>query len=97
MIPAPLPVATLGGGIKGAVEALAKELGESQIKINSVAVGLLENGVSQRVSSNLRNQYLKHCCLGRMGQPEEVANWVFWLIEKNSYITGQSIILDGGL
>jgi 3-oxoacyl-[acyl-carrier protein] reductase len=40
---------------------------------------------------------LKHCSLKRVGTFQEVAEWVAWLVMENTYITGQSILLDGGL
>lgn len=83
--------------IKGLVESSSREFGPSQIKVNQVCLGLLEGKTSDRLSHELKDKYLKHCGLGRLGRVEEVGQFISWMLLNNSYVTGQSIILDGAL
>ena len=82
--------AALGMLTKG----LALELGDRNIRVNSVAPGVI---------STLRNEADAHTLdsevpLGRPGQPEEVANLVSWLAsDEAAYVTGASYIIDGGM
>jgi NAD(P)-dependent dehydrogenase (short-subunit alcohol dehydrogenase family) len=75
-------------------KALALELGDRQIRVNSVAPGVI---------ATLRNEGDAHILnsevpLGRPGKPEEVAALVSWLCsDEASYVTGQSYIIDGGM
>ena len=83
--------------MNGLIEVLSKDLGRDKIKINSIAPGVLEGGASENLSKQLKYDYLKHCSLRRYGKAIEVANMAVWFLEENSYITGKTIVLDGGL
>ena len=96
-VPAPIHYAASKGALVSMTWALAKELGRYGILVNLVAPGILDGGIARLLSDELRNEYLKHCALGRVGKPQEVANIVAWLVMKNTYVTGQSMLLDGGL
>jgi 3-oxoacyl-[acyl-carrier protein] reductase len=85
--------------LNGLMTALAVEFSERGILVNSVAPGYIE---TEMTKNNLRQQGIEAICknipMGRLGTPQEVAAFVFWLCsEKNSYITGQNIVIDGGL
>jgi NAD(P)-dependent dehydrogenase (short-subunit alcohol dehydrogenase family) len=77
--------------------AMAKELGPDGIRVNLLAPGILEGGMSTRLPAELRQDYLKHCGLRRFGRFDEVAAWVAWLALQNTYVTGQTILVDGAL
>lgn len=96
-VPAPIHYAAGKGALRAMVQALAKELGEKRILVNMVAPGILEGGMGKLLSEDLLREYLKHCSLGRTGTAREIAELVAWLALENSYVTGQSIVLDGGL
>lgn len=96
-VPAPVHYAAAKGAIRGMVQAMAKELGESRIRVNSVAPGILEDGMSRVLPEDLRQEYLKHCGQKRLGRLEEVANVVAWLARDNTYVTGQTLLVDGAL
>lgn len=96
-VPSPAHFAASKSALRGVVASLAKELGPSRVKVNVVAPGLLEGGSSAKVRDEIRQTYLKHCSLKRFGRPQEIAELVGWLAVENTYITGQSIVLDGGL
>ena len=96
-VPAPVHYAASKGALNGMIAALAKELGDDNIRVNSVAPGILEGGISTVLDDRLMKEYLKHCGLKRLGQPSEVANVVAWLVRHNTYVTGQTLLVDGAL
>jgi len=93
----PLCFAAAKGSTRGLVESLSKDLGQINIKVNSVDPGMLEAGASTDISNQLKQEYLKHCALRRFGTAQEVANAIHWFLDENTYITGQAIVLDGAL
>ena len=97
--PAPSPVhyAASKAALSGMAKAMAKELGASNIRVNTVAPGVLDGGLSRVLPDDLRREYLKHCGLRRLGRVEEVASLVAWLATENTLISGQTIVVDGGL
>lgn len=80
------------------VRALALELASKKITVNSVAPGPIETpGSSQGSTEETKKQTIATIPLARMGTPEDIANAVVFLAsEKADYITGQTIIVDGG-
>jgi 3-oxoacyl-[acyl-carrier protein] reductase len=96
-VPAPVHYAASRAALAGMIKAMAKELGPHGIRVNSVAPGILEGGLSRRLPEELRREYLKHCGLRRLGRIEEVAKLVAWLATENTFVTGQTMILDGAL
>lgn len=97
--PAPSPVhyAASKGALAGMTTAMAKELGEARIRVNMVAPGILEGGLSRDIPENLLAEYVKHCGLKRVGTLDEIASLVAWLAQHNSYVTGQVMLVDGAL
>lgn len=86
-------------GIIMLTRALARELGPSNIRVNALAPGVVQTRFSQALWSNqdLMKQELKHTPLNRIAQPEEAARVVLFLAsDASSYITGQTIVMDGG-
>jgi 3-oxoacyl-[acyl-carrier protein] reductase len=96
-VPAPVAYATSKAALSGLALALAKEVGKQGIRVNVVAPGILESGASRTVPEDLRREYLKHCAMKRFGRLDEVANVITWLALENTYVTGQTIVVDGGL
>jgi 3-oxoacyl-[acyl-carrier protein] reductase len=95
--PSPVHYAASKGALAAMVKAMAKELGPDNIRVNSVAPGILERGLSASVPDDLRNEYLKHCGLKRLGRVEEIAALVTWLATENTFVSGQTLVVDGGL
>lgn len=87
------------GALLTLVRSLAIDLGKRGIRANGVAPGVVDTPIAALVVHNpeLAPHYLKSIPLGRFGQPEDIANAVSWLAsEESSYITGQTIVIDGG-
>lgn len=82
-------------GLDGMTKALAKELGLSNIRVNSVAPGAIDTEMNNFLTESEKNELNNEIPLGRMGKPEEIALTVKWLIE-NEYTTGQVISVNGG-
>jgi 3-oxoacyl-[acyl-carrier protein] reductase len=86
------------GGMISFTKALARELGPFNIHVNAVAPGLIESDVISKMSKEKVEAITKSSSLGRIGKPEEVAQVVLFLASEHSnYITGQTIIVDGGI
>jgi 3-oxoacyl-[acyl-carrier protein] reductase len=63
-----------------------------------VAPGLIESEITSKMPPHKVEAIVKSTCLGRMGKPEEIAKAVLFLgSEDSNYITGQVIIVDGGI
>jgi NAD(P)-dependent dehydrogenase (short-subunit alcohol dehydrogenase family) len=96
-VPSPIPYCTSKAALVGLAQALAKELGKDHIRVNVVAPGILEGGLSRTLPKPLLDEYLRHCGLKRLGRPAEAANVIAWLARHNTYVTAQTLIVDGAL
>lgn len=85
-------------GVIGFTKSVARELAGRNITVNAVAPGFIETEMTQKLSEEIKNAYLKQIPLQRFGKPEEVAYVVKFLAsEEAGYITGTVINIDGGL
>ncbi len=86
------------GGLISFTKSLARELGQFNIQVNAVAPGLIETDWLARVPKEKLEAIIKQTALGRIGRPDEVAHAVLFLAsEESDYITGQTIVVDGGI
>ena len=86
------------GGITAFTRTLAAELAPKGIRVNTVVPGFLTEGITQRMNRHLAENRRSHIPLARFGNPEEVAHAVLFLASDDaSYITGQQLVVDGGL
>jgi len=84
------------GGINAMIRALALEVASKEITVNAVAPGAIDTP-GAKSDENTKKQTIAAIPLKRLGFPEDIANAVVFLAsEKSSYITGQTIIVDGG-
>jgi 3-oxoacyl-[acyl-carrier protein] reductase len=93
---------TVYGATKAALDgftrALARELGSRGITVNSVAPGYLRTEMSHGLDEEQLNQIARRTPMGRLGDPSDVARAVLFLTDpENRYLTGQVIVVDGGL
>ena len=82
-------------GMDGLTKALAKELGPSNIRVNSIAPGIINTDMNKFLNENEKKEIIDEIPLQRIGKVEDVAQCTKWLIEEK-YITGQVIQIDGG-
>ena len=82
-------------GIDAMTKSLAKEFSYSNIRVNSIAPGLIDTEMNNDLSEEYIKALEEEIPLGRMGKPEELVSTVKMLIE-NTYITGQVIEINGG-
>jgi len=85
-------------GLIGLTKALAQELGSRGITVNAVAPGYIDTDMTRGLPEELKKKMLAGVPLGRMGQPEDVANAVKFLAsDEASYITGHVLAVNGGM
>lgn len=95
---APVHYSTAKAALTGFTGSLAKEVGRYGITVNCIAPGILDEGVSRNLPPRRLEQYVDHCALGRVGTLEEVARVASFLVsEENSYISGETIVVDGAV
>lgn len=86
-------------GLLGILHTAANELGPYGIRVNAVCPGLIRTRLTAAAFSNpdVISDYFRHIALGRGGEPDEVANAVLFLAsDLASYITGTTLVVDGG-
>jgi 3-oxoacyl-[acyl-carrier protein] reductase len=84
--------------LDGLTRALARELGSRGITVNSVAPGYLRTEMSHGLDEAQLGQIVRRTPAGRLGDPEDIARVVqFLTAPENDYLTGQVIVVDGGL
>ena len=81
-------------GLIGLTKSMAKEFGSRNITVNVIAPGFIVTDMTESVP---KDKLLEHIPLGRLGEPEDIAKTVLFLITSGGYITGQVIHVDGGL
>ncbi len=86
------------GAINSMTRTLAKELAPKNVRVNAVAPGFIESEMTDALGDEKKAEYVKAIPTGRFGKAEEVASVVSALCgDAFSYVTGQVIIIDGGL
>jgi 3-oxoacyl-[acyl-carrier protein] reductase len=86
------------GGMDAMTRALARELGDRNIRVNSIAPGYLETEMTHGLSEQQKGQIVRRTPLGRLGQPRDVTGAVsFLLSDAAAFITGQTLTIDGGI
>jgi 3-oxoacyl-[acyl-carrier protein] reductase len=85
-------------GIEAFSKSLAKEVGSRGITVNAIAPGYIQTDMTKVISDKVKEEILSQIPLSRFGKPEEISQLVDFLIsDEASYITGQTIHINGGL
>jgi len=85
-------------GVIALTKSAAKELAARNIRVNAVAPGFIQTKMTEALPEEIRKKMLEAIPMGRMGQPEEVADVVLFLAGENSaYMTGQVLTVCGGM
>lgn len=82
-------------GLDGMTKALAKELGPSNIRVNSIAPGIIETDMNSNLTQDELEDIIEEIPLERIGCPHSITRCVKWLVEDD-YTTGQIISVNGG-
>ena len=85
-------------GIEAFSKSVAKEVGSRGITVNAIAPGYIQTDMTEVISEKVKEETLSQIPLSRFGKPEEISQLVDFLIsDEASYITGQTIHINGGL
>lgn len=82
-------------GIDALTKSLAKELGPSGIRVNSIAPGVIDTDMNSKLDEHIKNEIKNETPLGKIGKPIDIYRCVKWLIE-DEFTTGQVISVNGG-
>lgn len=98
MTEAPVHYTASKAALTGLTAAMAREVGRYGIRVLCLAPGMLDDGVSQNLPEHRMRDFLEHCALGRVGTVAEIAELaVFLASDACSYMTGSTLVADGGL
>ena len=85
-------------GIIGLTKALSKEFGKKNIRVNCIAPGFIQTEMTNDINDEIKKSMMQGIPLNRFGLAEDVSSLVSYLSsKKSSYITGQTINVDGGM
>lgn len=85
-------------GVMGFARTLAREIGSRNVTVNSVAPGFIDTDMTRGLPEDQKTQLAAGIALGRLGQPEEIAAVVNFLVsDAASYITGETLHVNGGM
>ncbi len=85
-------------GIIGFSKSIAREIGSRNITVNVVAPGFIETDMTEQLGTEIAEEVAGRVAVGRLGRPEEIAAAVGYLASDDAaYVTGQTLVVDGGL
>lgn len=96
-LPLPVHYAASQGALSALAMAAAHELGPKDIRVNVVALGPLESGMSEGLAARRKRDYETFSALRRAGKPEEAAKVITWLALENTLIQGKVVSVNGGI
>lgn len=84
-------------GVIALTQSVAQEFASRGVTCNAICPGFIETDMTATLDDKIKRKVLARIPLGRFGKPDDVANFVIYLCTDGDYITGQSIVIDGGM
>lgn len=85
-------------GIMGFVKSIAREVARKGITVNAIAPGFIQTEMLKKIPEEIKSHILQQIPMGRFGTPDDIGQLVVFLVsDESSYITGQTIHINGGL
>ncbi|WP_303673831.1 SDR family NAD(P)-dependent oxidoreductase [Vampirovibrio chlorellavorus] len=96
-LPTSVHYATSKAAVIGFTKCLAKEAGTFNVNVNGIAAGIFDTDLGHSLPDKFKEVYEMWCTKGRMGRPEELAEFAAFMVsDRNTYMTGEIITIDGG-
>lgn len=96
-LPTSVHYATAKAAVSGFTKCLSREAAAFGISVNGIAAGLFDTDLASALPDKFREFYMLWCAAGRMGNSAELAEFAaFMCSDKNSYMNGEIVIIDGG-
>ncbi|MDX2084558.1 MAG: SDR family oxidoreductase [Candidatus Melainabacteria bacterium] len=96
-LPTSVHYATTKAAVIGFTKCLSREAGAFGVSVNGIAAGIYDTALGHSLPEAFNKTYINWCIKGRLGQPQELAEFAAFLVsDRNSYMTGEVVILDGG-
>jgi 3-oxoacyl-[acyl-carrier protein] reductase len=96
-LPTSVHYATTKAAVIGFTKCLSREAAQFGVTVNGIAAGIFDTDLGHSLPPYFTQMYEKWCMKGRYGKPEELAEFaVFMTSDRNSYMTGEVVVLDGG-
>ncbi len=97
-VPAGVPYATSKAAAMGFIKQIAREGSRLNIRANAIAVGVVETDLADTIPPHFLELYKDWCAMGRLGTADETAELAAFIVsDRNSYMTGEVIVQDGGV
>ncbi len=96
-LPTSVHYATTKAAVVGFTKCLAREACNFGVSVNGIAAGIFDTDLGHSLPEHFKTMYQSWCMKGRFGKPSELAEFAAFMVsDKNTYMTGEVIILDGG-
>ncbi len=96
-LPTSVHYATAKAAVLGFTKCLSREAAQFGVSVNGLAAGIFDTDLGHSLPERFRDMYEKWCMKQRFGQPEELAEFAAFMVsDRNTYMTGEVITVDGG-
>jgi len=96
-LPTSVHYATTKAAVLGFTKCLSREAGQFGVTVNGIAAGIYDTDLGHSLPDKFKSMYELWCTKGRLGKPEELAEFAVFLVsDRNTYMTGEVITIDGG-
>lgn len=97
-VPAGVPYAMSKAASIGFIKAIAREGAKLNIRANAIAVGVVSTDLADTIPDHFIERYVEWCAMARVGHVDETAELAAFLVsDRNSYMTGEVVVQDGGV